>query len=161
MRGWSRPIERATSADPRDPRVPPIFARRLTSNEVHAITRPGATDPRFRSADRWLERWGATHGVGDVLPLIATLKTPSGPSVPLLDDRESLLIDEAVRLSSDWARTFVMLWYRSLCSVQQIADELKIRRRRAVYEERDVVLAYYLGRFTEIGLPLTFWVESG
>lgn len=121
--------------------------------------RPGATDPRLRSADRWLERWAATHGVGQVLPLIATLKSSSGPTVPLLNDQESILIDEAVRLSFDWARSFVILWYRSDYSVQQIGEELKIRRRRAVYEERDVVLAYYLGRFTEIGLSVKFWTQ--
>lgn len=85
-------------------------------------------------------------------------RTPS--SVPTLADRESLLVDGVVRASPVWARTFAILWYRSGCTVQEIADAMKIRRRQAVYEERHVVLAYYLGRFVEIGLPVTFWVES-
>lgn len=79
--------------------------------------------------------------------------------VPALDDRESLLVDATVHSSPAWARSFVMLWYRAAYTVQEMADALRINRRQAVYEERRVVLAYYLGRFVEIGLPVTFWVE--
>lgn len=128
------------------------------------MTRPGATDPRLRPADRWLERWAATHGSGSgpAMPsMAAVLLVPRSPgaTVSPLDDRESLLVDAIVDSSPNWARTFAVLWYRTPCTVQEIADVLHIRWRQAVYEERRTVLAYYLGRFVEIGLPVTFWVD--
>jgi hypothetical protein len=164
MRGSSAPPrQRATIADPPDRRVQQPRIRTLSSEEVRAMTRPGATDPRLRPADRWLERWAATHGAGPILPSIASVslvaRTPSG-SIPTLDDRESLLVDAVVDSSPNWARTFAVLWYRTPCTVQEIADVLHIRWRQDVYEERRTVLAYYLGRFIEIGLPVTFWVET-
>lgn len=128
------------------------------------MTRPGATDPRLRPADRWLERWAATHGSGPMLPGAATITLVAPTStvrVPALDDRESLLIDGVVDSSPNWARTFAVLWYRTSCTVQEIGDALKIRRLRAVYDERQMVLGYYLGRFSEIGLTVTYWVETG
>lgn len=160
MRGQAAPRLRATAEDAPDYRVvrPPL--RRLSAAEVHAITRPGMTSERFLSADRWLERWAATHGTGRMLPLIATLKLRAPtPKVPPLDDHDSLLIDTAVRFSPSWASTFAVLWYRSDYTVQQITELLKIRSRRAVYEERNAVLAYYLGRFTQGGLQVTFWTD--
>lgn len=97
-----------------------------------------------------------------MLPLIATLKVrASSETVPPLDDHESLLIDGAVRASPPWASRFAILWYRSEFSVRQIAQELKIRRRGAVYEERNLVLAYFLGCFSTAGLQITFWAEHG
>lgn len=127
------------------------------------MTRPGATDPRLRPADRWLERWAATHGSGPLLPSIASvslvLRAPA-VGIPVLDDRESLLVDAVVDSSPNWARSFAVLWYRTDCTVQEIAEVLRIRRLRAVYEEREMVLGYYLGRFSEIGLRVTYWVET-
>lgn len=163
MRGAPMPLRpRATIEDPRDGRLAPPRLRTLSPEQVRLITRPGATDPRLRPADRWLERWAVTHGSGAVLPSAASVsliaRTPE--VVPSLDDRESLLVDAAVHSSPAWARTFAVLWYRTACTVQEMADVLRIRRRQAVYEERHVVLAYYLGRFVEIGLPVTFWVET-
>lgn len=163
MRGAAVPLRpRGTIEDPRDGRVQSPRPRMLSLAEVRLINRPGATDPRLRPADRWLERWAATHGSGQLLPSAASVsliaRTPE--VVPSLDDRESLLVDAAVHSSPGWARTFAILWYRTACTVQEIADVLRIRRRQAVYEERHVVLAYYLGRFVEIGLPVTFWMES-
>lgn len=163
MRGSANPPERPTTADPPDRGVPGVFPRRLTPAEVQVITRPGALDPRLRPADRWLERWAATHGSGEVLPLAATMSImPRSPParVAPLGDRESLLVDAVVRLSKPWARTFAILWYRSACTVQEIADHMRLRRRQAVYEERNTVLAYYLGRFEEMGLQVTFWVDT-
>ena len=162
MRGAVTLRPRPTIEDERDTRVAPPRLRNLSPAEVRALLRPGATDPRLRPADRWLERWAATHGSGPVLPSAAsvTLIARTLATVPQLDDRESLLVDEVVHSSPTWARTFAILWYRTACSVQEMADVLRIRRRQAVYEERHVVLAYYLGRFVEIGLPVTFWVEA-
>lgn len=164
MRGSVPLRPRSTIDDQRDPRVMPPRPRSLSPQEVRIILRPGATDPRLRPADRWLERWAATHGSGSgvAVPSMAavTLIARTPDVVPALDDRESLLIDAAVHSSPAWARTFAILWYRTACTVQEMADVLRIRRRQAVYEERHVVLAYYLGRFVEMGLPVTFWVQS-
>lgn len=152
---------RQTAEDPPDYRISQVRPRQLTPAEMHAITRPGATDPRYRAADRWLERWAVTHGSGRMLPLIATLKLrAASPTVTALDDRESIVIDNIVRQSPAWAATFAIFWYRSDYSVTQIADMLKIKRRRAVYEERDVVLSYYLGRLAQAGLEVNFWLPG-
>lgn len=162
MRGSAEPPERLTIVDPPDRRVVQVHPRALSAAELRVVTRPGALDPRLRPADRYLERWAATHGSGEVLPLAAVSSlTPRSPPAKILPlgDRESLLVDGAVRGSKPWARTFAILWYRSACTVQEIAVHLRIRRRQAVYDERNTVLAYYLGRFEEMGLPVTFWVE--
>lgn len=159
---WPGSVRRETVDDPPDYRITQVRQRPLTQEEVRIITRPGATDPRFRAADRWLERWAYTHGSGKMLPLMSTLKArTSTQTVAPLDDYESLLIDGAVRASPPWASRFAILWYRSEYSVRQIAQELKIKRVRAVYEERDTVLAYYFGCFATIGLQVTFWTEHG
>lgn len=162
MRGSATLRPRSTLEDPRDSRVAPPRLHRLSPAEVRTLLRPGATDPRLRPADRWLERWAATHGSGPVLPSVATVSLIARTLevVPELDDRDSLLVDAAVHTSPAWARTFAILWYRTACTVQEMADVLRMRRRQAVYEERHLVLAYYLGRFVEMGLPVTFWVES-
>lgn len=163
MRGSDLPPRpRPTIEDPPDLRVTPPRRHALSPEEVRRfLLRPGATDPRLRPADRWLERWAATHGSGPVIPAMASVSLilRTAETVPALDDRESLLIDAAVHSSPLWARTFAVLWYRTACTVQEMADVLRIRRRQAIYEERHVVLAYYLGRFVEMGLPVTFWVE--
>lgn len=164
MRGTMPLRPRPTIADPPDRRIVQPFVRTLSADEVRAMIRPGATDPRLRPADRWLERWAATHGTGPLLPSIASVslvaRTPA-VSAPALDDRESLLVDAVVDSSPNWARTFAVLWYRTDCTVKEIAEVLRIRRLRAVYEEREIILGFYLGRFTQVGLNVTYWVETG
>lgn len=159
---WPGIAERPTSDDLPDYRIKQVQPRPLSPAETRAIVRPGAADPRFRAADRWLERWAYTHGSGRMLPLMSTLKAPrSTQAVSPLEDRESLIIDGAVRASPPWASRFAVLWYRSECSVRQIAMELAIKRVRAVYEERNTVLAYFQGCFATAGLQVTFWTEHG
>lgn len=155
--------DKPTAEEPRDHRVPIVAPRRLSLEEVHAITRPGATDPRLRPADRWLERWGVTHGSQDYAPYLESMsllpRSPPAGVLPL-DDHESLLLDAVVGTSPYWAKKFVMLWYRSSATVHDIAKALCIKRVRAVYEgERPMVLAYYLGRFAEIGLNVPTLVD--
>lgn len=164
MRGRAVPLPRPTIEQPPDTRVKRPAMHAITLAELKALARPGATDARLRPVDRWLDRWGATHGAGATLPGFANVslvERAMPPSLELLDDRESLLIDRIVDSSPNWARTFALLWYRTSCTVQEIAEVLRIRWRQGVYEERRMVLAYYLGRFVEIGLPVTFWVEVG
>ena len=168
MRGPPAPTrERPTVDDPRDKRITPPFPRELSIAEVHAITRSGvgSIDPRLRPADRWLERWAATGS--DLASVTAslsygssTLAPHSSPSTTVpLTDVESAVVDGIVRGSPPWARQFAILWYRSAWSVKDIATALKIKRRQGVYDERRLVLGYFLGRFTEAGLHVTFWVD--
>jgi hypothetical protein len=158
MRWAPRLKARPTVEDAPDPRIPPVLPRGLTLEELRVLTRQGATDPRLRPADRWLERWGVTHGAGASLPYAATIPIVprSGGAVEPLDDRESLAIDDIVKTSPAWAGGFAVLWYRTTHTIQEIATFLEMKRRQSVYEERHLVLAYYLGRFAEIGLDITF-----
>ncbi len=155
MRGPARPTTaRLTSVDPRDNRVPEVRVRQLTPEELCVITRPGATDPRLRAVDRYLERWAVTRG--KALPGAAQVRLLSGSSRPCepLHDREWLLVDGAVLSAPPWAARFVALWYRTDSSAAQIAEILAIRRRQAVYEERSLVLAYFRGRLEQMGFHL-------
>ena len=83
---------------------------------------------------------------------------PSKPT-PLPED-EAIVVDIAILHSPDWARRFVFMWFRSDRTTEEIADELKCRVR-AVYEERKLVLSYYLGRFTELGIRIPDWEPEG
>jgi hypothetical protein len=149
------PIERPTVLDPSDPRIPTVYPPKLTPEQLRVIERPGAVDPRLRIADRLLERWAAGPATHLIWPGLAYLRfMPRSSSATPLPDYECRLIDAAVRGAPAWAGTFVLLWYRSGYTAQEIAEMLKIRRRQAVYEERHLVLAYFLGRFAEAGLSL-------
>ena len=125
------------------------------------MTRPGATDPRLRAVDRYLERWAVTRG--KKLPGAAQVRLVSGSSSACepLHDREWLLVDGAVMSAPAWASRFVALWYRTEASAAQIAEILAIRRRQAVYEERSLVLAYFRGRLEQMGFHLpTFQADT-
>ena len=155
MRGAARlTTARLTSVDSPDKRVPEVRVRQLTAEELRVITRPGATDPRLRAVDRYLERWAVTRG--KALPGAAQVRLLSGSSSPCepLHDREWLLVDRAVLSAPPWAARFVALWYRTDSSAAQIAEILAIRRRQAVYEERSLVLAYFRGRLEQMGFHL-------
>lgn len=159
MQGEARPTRRRpTIADPPDRRVemPEV---RLKPEQLRAVARQGSTDPRLRPVDICFERWAVTHGDGVVLPLLAesSLGIRTSSNVLPLPDRDSLVVDRAVKSAPGWAQSFVRLWYRSDATAQEIADLLNIKRRQAVYEERQLVLAYYLGRFTQMGLSLPSW----
>jgi len=114
----------------------------------------------LRATDRWLIRWAATPGSGVRMPTLTmpqlTLNSKE-THVSALNDRESYLVDIAVRTAPKWARTFVLLWYRSERTVMEIAEALAIKRRRGVYEERELVLAYFLGRLAQMGFELATW----
>lgn len=160
MRGEPRPSRRRPIvADEADPRVPEVRLKReqlLKPEQLRALTRQGTTDPRLRPVDRCFERWAVTHGDGPALPLLAesSLGVRTTLRIPPLADRDSLVVDRAVKSAPGWAATFVRLWYRSDATVAEIAEFLHIRRRQSVYDERTLVLSYYLGRLTQMGLVL-------
>lgn len=146
---------RPSIADPPDRRAPEVPVRALTPSELRMLARDTALDPRFRAIDRYLWRWAVGQGSG--LPLSAhdadTLPESKPPPLPADD---SITIDIIVLHAPDWARAFVFMWFRSDKTVEQMAQRLKCRVR-AVYDERKLVLAYFLGRLTEAGIRIPTW----
>lgn len=162
MRGRPEPSkERPTVLDKPDPRVPAVHPRRLTPAEVRVVCRQTILDPRFRSTDRCFQRWTVTPCSGPFIPQIASVRWAcvSGQSdrPTALADVESRLVDQAVASADHWAKQFVVMWYRSGYTVQEIAAALRIRQRQAVYDERPIVLSYFRGVLTRMGLSLPIW----
>ncbi len=155
MRPRSRIPPRPTLADPPDPRVPTVFVRTLSPASIRMLSRDRALDPRFRPVDRYLWRWSVGQGTGLPPDAEAADKLPESRPTPLAPD-EAVLVDQIIIRSPSWASRFVFMWFRSERTVEQIAASLACRAR-AVYDERRLVLAYYLGRFTEIGISIPSW----
>ncbi|MHB1870897.1 MAG: hypothetical protein ACYCT1_08590 [Steroidobacteraceae bacterium] len=135
----------------------------MTAEQLHTLERPGAIDPRLRSTDRVFQRWGATPGSGALLPQLARVcltGSPRASRVPPLNDREADLVDEAVRTADPPEQRFVVAYYRAGNTMTEIAQLLGMRRRQSVYEERRLVLAYFRGRLTQMGLPLPVWTAD-
>lgn len=145
-----------------------VFVSPMPANKLAALTRQNSLDRRVRPTARWLERWAAGQGSGlkltekqlerlaergaedeEAREARKVLATPLG-------DMDAITTDLVVQRSPSWAETFVRLWYRTDLSAEAIAAELDISVR-AVYHEHKVVLAYYLGRLTEAGLPIPEW----
>lgn len=116
------------------------------------------TDPRLRMVDRYFRRWAVTHGDRDLdTPGIAQLdplyrRSHAKPTE--LENAESLIMDAAVKTAPSWAAEFVKLWYRAEASVAEMQEKFAIARRQSVYEERKLVLAYFLGRLVEAGMRM-------
>ena len=164
MPGRPRPAaRRSTSVDRPDSRIEPVHVPQLTPEQLHALERPGAIDPRLRSTDRTFQRWASTPGSGALLPQLARVclgVSARASHAPALNDREADLVDEAVRTADPPEQRFVVAWYRSGATVTEIAQLLGMRRRQSVYEERRLVLAYFRGRLTQMGLPLPVWTAE-
>jgi hypothetical protein len=152
MRGRARVRERPTAADPPDPRI-----RRLPTHApspaqvIRRITRANALDPRLMPIDRHMQRWAVGQGSGFPDPERALLPvsnlTPLAPDVDIATDQIVL------STPSHWQH-FVVRWYRSDCSVDQLADEFGLKRDK-LFLERRLVLAYLLGRLTAAGIRIT------
>jgi len=156
MRGRARIPRRPTIADPPDPRVDRVTpTRMLPPAAVRALYRDTALDPRLRGVDRYLWRWSVSQGYD--LPITAeeAESLPLSRPTPLAED-EAVLVDQAVIRSPTWASQFVFMWFRSNRTTAQMAKQ-RACPVRAIYDERRIVLAYYLGRFTEIGITIPAW----
>lgn len=148
--------QRETIEHPADSRVPTVYPdpeRALTPSELRMLARDTALDPRFRAVDRYLWRWAVGHGSG-LPPEDPDVLRQARPSP--LPSADSLRVDDMLDDSADWARLFVVWWFRSDASVPQIAERLGCRTR-AVYDERKIVLAYFLGRLAEAGIRIPTW----
>lgn len=148
-----------TIADPPDRRVPEVPVRLLAPDTLRKLPRD-MVDPRLRSTDRWLLRWAITPGSGPKEPSLAQPRFV--PTIPeskftALNDRESYMVDRAVKTSPIWARTFVLMWYRSERTPAEIAEALRMKRRQSLYEERALVLSYFLGRLAQMGFEMSTW----
>ena len=141
--------------DAPDQRLTPPNSQKLSSAQLRVLSRQNALDRRFRGINRIIERWAV--GQGSDLPLGAddADKLPSSRPTPLSSD-ESVVADLAILHSPDWARRFLFMWFRSDKSPEQIGEVLGLSRRE-VYYELKLVLAYYLGRFTELGFDVPAW----
>ena len=152
MRPRSKVPPRPTVKDPPDPRIPRSPTHKRTSYDViRRITRQNALDPRLAPTDRHMQRWAVGQGSGFPQPERALYPqsrlTPLPPEVDVQTDQIVL------GCPPHWRR-FIGLWYRSDCSVQELAEELGMKRDK-LFMERRIVLAYLLGRLTEVGIRLS------
>lgn len=156
MRGPPHQTERRPDiSQPPDRRIPEVRVDPLSPAVIRMMTRERALDPRFRGIDRYLWRWSVGQGSGLPLDADDADGLPESKPTPLARD-ESIVVDMAILHSPEWARDFVFMWFRSPATLDEIAERLKCRAR-AVWDERKLVLAYYLGRFTELGIRVPTW----
>lgn len=155
---------RPTVLDPPDPRVPPPEKAPLTPEQLRALQRPTALDPRIRAVDRLLCRWGASvytsssGSPGGNWPDLAQVDlrptTRSGPTA--LGDDEFNEIEHAVLHLDEWARSFVFQRYRLGWTIEDIAIKANLRVR-AIFEEQRYVLFTCLGLFHGLGIHVPTW----
>jgi hypothetical protein len=143
--------KRATADDPPDARVPKLPSPAPVSMQIiRRLARPNALDPRLAPTDRHMQRWAVGQGTGlpnpDRALFLQSNLTPLAPEVDILTDQVVLTAP------AHW-RKFTALWYRSDCSVEQLAAKLDMGRDK-LFIERRIVLAYLLGRLTEVGIRL-------
>lgn len=138
--------ERATVVDRPDRRVEEVRLRKLKPDQINVI-RPARIDERLQSMDDIFTAWAATPGDGSVLPGLSRPNIfGNGSDSDILDEHQAKIVDRHLRQSPGWAGTFIRLWYRSGLSPTQVAHELSMKNRQSVYQERVLVLAFFLGR---------------
>lgn len=152
MRGAARPRAKPTIADAPDPRIPRAPEFMVSPAQViRRLTRPNALDPRLAPTDRHMQRWAVGQGDGfpdaDRALFVQSRLTPLSPDIDIKTDQIVLACP------AHWQR-FIVRWYRSDCSVQQLAVEMGMRRDK-LFLERRIVLAYLLGRLTAIGIHIS------
>jgi hypothetical protein len=152
MRGEARARKQPTAADVPDPRIPGLPAHAPSAAQViRRITRANALDPRLMPTDRHMQRWAAGQGSGMDDPERALF--PMSRLTPL-DPLTDIATDQIVLSTPDHWRHFLVRWYRSDCSVDQLAQEFGLKRDK-LFVERRLVLAYLLGRLTAAGIRIT------
>lgn len=152
MRGPAKvPEHRPTALDPPDHRILRVEHTITKAQIIRRLTRPNALDARLAPTDRHMQRWAVGQGSGfpdvDRALYAQSRLTPLAPEIDVQTDQIVLATP------SHW-RSFVVRWYRSDCSVQQLAEELGMSRDK-LFVERRIVLAYLLGRLTSVGIHLS------
>jgi hypothetical protein len=152
MRHSSRIRERTTADDPPDHRIPGLpFHAPSAADVIRRITRANSLDPRLMPTDRHMQRWAVGQGSGMDVPECALF--PLSRLTPL-DPLTDIATDQIVLSTPDHWRNFIGRWYRSDCSVDQLANEFGLKRDK-LFVERRLVLAYLLGRLTAAGISVT------
>lgn len=118
---------------------------------IRRIARQNTLDPRLLPTDRHMQRWAVGQGTG--LPNDERALYPRANLTPL-PQSESIVTDQVVLAAPGYWRRFVVLWYRSDCSVDQLRAELGGISRDRVFDERRLVLAYLLGRLSSVGIRI-------
>jgi hypothetical protein len=130
-----------------------IFHETITPADViRRISRQNALDPRLAPTDIHMQRWAVSGGSGLPLEQAEAELLPRSVFSPLPDD-QAIVTDKIVLAAPDHWRSFIHDWYRSPKPTNLIAESMGLRRR-AVYEERRIVLAYLLGRLTGAGIRI-------
>jgi hypothetical protein len=101
--------------------------------------------------DRHMQRWAVGQGSGIPDPERALFLESRLTPLPLDID---ILTDQIVLSSPDHWRRFLVCWYRSDCSTEQLAADLGMGRDK-LFIERRIVLAYLLGRLTASGIRIS------
>lgn len=159
MHGRAQPTKhRPTIEDDPDRRVAAVDVPPLTPEQLRSASPALRIDPRLRSVHRCFERWAVTRGTDhQLLPLMArptyVYRPGAGRPTPL-EDAEAGIVDGVYKSAPAWARQFVKLWYRAQATVAELQEVLSIKSRQSVYQERQAVLFYFLGRLLEAGLRL-------
>lgn len=120
---------------------------------IRRISRQTALDWRLVPTDRHMQRWAVGEGTG--LPNEDRALYPKSV-MPPLPASEAIITDQVVLEAPTYWRRFIVLWYRSDCSVDQLSAELQMSRDK-VFIERRLVLAYLLGRLLGAGLRISTW----
>jgi hypothetical protein len=151
MRARSRAPSKRTADDAPDPRVTPPPHALASAQAIRRLTRPNALDPRLAPTDRHMQRWAVGQGSGFPDPDRAMF--PQSRLTQLAPEID-IMTDQIVLTSPAHWRRFIVLWYRSDCSTEQLALDLGMGRDK-LFVERRIVLAYLLGRLTADGIPLS------
>lgn len=152
MHGSPRRRHQPTVADAPDPRIPrlPIHAP-SSAQVIRRITRANSLDPRLMPMDRHMQRWAV--GEGDGFPDSERALLPVSRLTPLSPD-VAIATDQIVLSSPAHWQRFTYRWYRSDCSVNQLANEFDMKRDK-LFDERRLILAYLLGRLSAIGIHIS------
>jgi hypothetical protein len=144
--------KRATAEDPPDHRIARLPSPApITVQMIRRITRQNALDARLAPTDRHMQRWAVGEGSG--LPDFERALFPQSNLTPLAPD-VAIVTDQIVLTAPAHWRRFTVIWYRSDCSTDQLAEDLGMGRDK-LFIERRIVLAYLLGCLTSAGVGLS------
>lgn len=147
----TKPVK--TLADPPDRRVPSVPIRTLSVAELRKIPPLDRIHPTLRSTDNMFQRWTVTPTAGPGSPRLASVKWGRTAALTALSDRDSQLLEWAIKTSPNWVRSFVAVWYRSDRTIPETCTVLEVPRADFC-EYRHRVLSYFLGRLSQMGLEL-------
>jgi hypothetical protein len=101
--------------------------------------------PEFATADRILQRWAVSVGMG--LPTDVWMDGVASRPPPL-DDETSIVVDQAVLKSPEKTRRVIVKWYRTQLPQAVIAEQLNLTERTLTVAWK-LSLNYLQWRFVE------------